>query len=137
MTYATQQDMIERFGSQEIVQLTDRANTGSIDATVLAQALADADAEIDGYLASRYVLPLNSVPPVLVRLACDIARYNLYDEHATDQVKERYQNARDFLTQIGTGKISLGVDANVTLASEGPQVSSPGRVFTKDTLADY
>jgi len=137
MTYATQQNMIDRFGNPEVIQITDHSNTGAIDATVLGQALADADAEIDGFLASRYVLPLTSEPPVLMRLACDIARYYLYDDRATDQVKERYQNARDFLTSIAQGKITLGVDASVAVVSEGPEVSAPTRVFTTDTLADY
>lgn len=137
MTYATQQDMIDRFGNDELIQITDRTNTGAIDANVLAQALADADAEIDGYLGSRYSLPLTSVPKILTRLACDIARYDLYDAQATDQVKERYQNAREFLTAVSRGKITLGVSADVAVVSDGPEVSAPARVFTTDSLSDY
>ncbi|MBP6543227.1 MAG: DUF1320 family protein, partial [Piscinibacter sp.] len=53
MTYATQADMVARFGETEIVQLTDRVNMPpvAVDAAVLGLALESADAEIDGSLA--------------------------------------------------------------------------------------
>ena len=81
MPYATQTDMETRFGVDELIQRTSRTGA-AIDTDVLGRALADADAEIDSYLASRYALPLPSTPAVLVRLACDITRYQLFDEGA-------------------------------------------------------
>lgn len=139
MAYATSQDMIDRFEEREIIQLTDRHDTGSIDSTVLAKALADADAEIDGYLMGRYVLPLASVPIVLTRYACDIARYFLYDNHATEQVAKRYDDARKFLAAVGKGDLSLGLDAlqQKQPVSGGPKATDTDRVFTRDKLADY
>lgn len=139
MAYATQQDMIDRFGEEELVQLTDRAQAGVIDATVLAQALSDANAEIDGYLVGRYTLPLPSVPIALTRIACDLARYYLYDNRATEQVTTRAEEVRAFLMSIAQGKVSLGLDtlSKPATASDGPQTSGPARVFTTDTLEDF
>lgn len=141
MTYATQQDLIDRYGEEELVQLTDRTDPpqGAIDATVVARALADADHEINGYLAARYALPLASTPQVLVRLACDIARYRLYDDRATEAVTQRYRDAARFLEAIAKGQVNLGLDAanQAPASSGGPQHSAPGRIFTGDTLADY
>lgn len=139
MPYATPQDMIDRFEEREMIQLTDRHDTGSIDSTVLAKALADADAEIDGHLMGRYTLPLASVPIVLTRYACDIARYFLYDNHATEQVSKRYDDARRFLVAIGKGDISLGLDSaqQKTPVGGGPKATDTSRVFTPDKLADY
>ncbi len=137
MSYATQQNMIDRFESKELIDLTDRANTGAIDAVVLGQALADADAKIDGYLASRYTLPLATVPGSLVRIACDIARYFLYDNHATEEVRNRYKDAEKFLVSLGKGEITLGPDPAGTQVVGSPEVSTPGRIFTNETLKDF
>ncbi len=139
MTYATQADMVSRFDDKEIEQLTDRANVGVINTTVLANKLADADAEINGYLQGRYALPLTSVPDVLKRLACDIARYHLYDNRVTEAVRERYKDAIAYLKLVATGTVQLGLDAsNQTLpVSSAPQTDAPPRLFTQETMADY
>jgi phage gp36-like protein len=139
--YAVQADMEARFGHNEIVQLTDRAipPTGAVDAIVLDAALADATARIDGYLQGRFELPLANPPPVLTAYCCDIARYLLYDDRATDQVRKRFEDAIRLLEQVGMGKLSLGLDAGGQPAPEGdsPKVNAADRVFTSDSLSDY
>lgn len=108
MTYCTQADLIERFGAAEITQLSDRAGLGTLDSAVIDGAIADADAEIDGYLSGRYALPLANAPAVMSRLACDISRYYLFGHDVTDLVKERYDQAIGYLVKIATGAIGLG-----------------------------
>lgn len=133
MTYATQLDMTERFGEQEVIQLTDRDGTGAIVTAVLDAALADADSMIDGYLATRYTLPLASPPTVLARIACDLARYYLYDDKAPPQVAERYQAAVAFLKSVSRGEVTLGVPAVTDGAATGTaEMQSGGRVFGRD-----
>lgn len=134
MTYASQQNMIDRFGEDELIQLTDRDSLGAIDAAVVARALADADAEINGYLSTRYTLPLSPVPAVLEKLACDIARYQLFENKAVDTVKERYENSIRFLKDVVSGKVTLGVDGNGEQAatiSNTVQISSTTPVFRR------
>lgn len=141
MPYATQQNMIDRFGQRELIELTDRGTpaTNAIVAAVMDRALADADAEINGYLSAKFTLPLDPVPGVLERLACDMARYYLYDDRATDQVKDRYNNAVKFLKGVVSGEITIGVDTDNVApgVSGGPQYSGPERVFTRESLSDY
>lgn len=134
MTYASQQNLIDRFGEDELIQLTDRENLGAIDAAVVARALADADAEINGYLSTRYTLPLSPVPAVLEKLACDIARYQLFENAVTEIVKQRYENAIRFLKDVAAGKVTLGVDGNGDTAatiSNSVQISSTTPVFRR------
>lgn len=110
MTYATQQNLIDRFGEDELIQLTDRASTGDIDATVISRALGDADATINGYLAARYTLPLEApLPEILERLACDIARYALFDDQVTEIVEKRYKDAIALLRDVSAGRAELGL----------------------------
>ena len=134
MSYVTKQDLIDRFGEEELIQLTDRAGAGVIDDQVLNRAIADADAEIDGYLAGRYVLPLAVVPASLGRIAADLARYYLYEDAATEHVRQRYEDAVRFLRAVGEGKVSLGIDAAGAKAQPagGATMTSAGRVFTRD-----
>lgn len=140
MAYATQADLVTRFGSDELAQLTDRINGSVIDASVVARAIADAEAEIDGYLAARYQMPLASVPAVLGRLACDMARYYLYDDRFTEAVRKRYEDAVRLLKAMASGDVKL--DAVVVLApsaSGATTVSSraPERVFSASGLSGY
>jgi phage gp36-like protein len=110
MPYCTQQNLVDRFGQPELIQLTNKADAAAttINATVLNAAIADADAEIDGYLVA-YV-PLAIIPANLVRIACDIARYYLYDDLVTDQVRARYKDGVAYLMKVAEGKISIGPD---------------------------
>ena len=143
MTYAQQSDMTARFDPSEVVALTDRSNAGVIDPVVLAGALAEADAEIEAYLAPRYPLPLNPVPRIITGLACDIARYRLCGGRvlATDEIRARYKDAVRLLEKISEGRVGLGVDVNGTSPPESSSVvltaTDPGRVFNDDSLLGY
>lgn len=136
MSYATRDNMISRFGADEVIKLTDPNHFGVIDDAVLNVALADADAEIDPYLAPCNKLPLTSVPKVITRLACDIARYHLCSSGVTEteEVRNRYKDAVRFLEHVASGKIGLGLDAanNVIQPASLVQFSTPGgRVFDR------
>jgi phage gp36-like protein len=141
MLYATKQNMIDRFAEQELIQLTDRANppAGAIDDTVLNKALADADATINDHLQGRYALPLSVVPLSLERMACELARYYLYDDHPTDTVRTKYEDAIKFLEAVSKGVIKLGVDAQDQSAPVvgTPQTAAPERQFNQETLKDF
>lgn len=139
--YCTQQDLIDRFGEQEIIQLSDRANppSGAIDAAVVGQAISDASDEIDGYVGARYALPLPVQPSVLGRVACDIARYRLADALPTAEMRKRYEDAVQLLRQIAKGLVSLGLPAQDTPAPAVGKVlveSSPRR-FSRGRLENF
>jgi len=136
MSYASKANMLARFGEQEVIALSDRENTGAVNDAVLDGALAEADAEIDPYLAPRHKLPLASVPRILSGYACDIARYRLCGAGVTetDSVRNRYKDAVRFLESVAAGRIGLGLDAanNVAPPANTVQFSAPGgRVFDR------
>lgn len=111
--YCTQADIEARYGLAELTQLTDRTNAGVPDPTNVGRAIADASAEIDGYLTGRYALPFTDVPPVLVRITCDIAVYNLFAARrakggTAEDVRNRYKDAVRLLEAISNGKVRLG-----------------------------
>lgn len=140
MTYATQTDLEDRFGTEELARRTNRVDGLTIDTDVLGGALIDADAEIDGYLATRYSLPLASIPPVLVRLAADIARYRLSDKGVTETVRQRYEDSVSLLKRISSGAVQLA-GAAVVAADGGSgnavAVRTPARMFGSEQLQNY
>lgn len=133
MTYCTQQDLIDRYGEQELVELTDDAGRGIVETTKVTRAIDDAAAKVDGYLSGRYTLPLTVVPTALKRIACDLARYYLHDDQVPEIVRTRYEDACRFLEQVGTGRLSLGVDGAGAKPSpsNGAQVQTGGNVFDR------
>ena len=140
MNYAVKQNLIDRFGQTELAQLTDRVDGETIDDAVLNRALDDADAIINSYLQTRYTLPLASVPPRIVEVACDIARYKLYEDRVTDIVRQRYSDAIAWLKDVSSGRAGLGLDAagvETTQDTGAVDYRANERVFDRDTLADY
>ncbi|MDI3326776.1 DUF1320 family protein [Pontibacterium granulatum] len=138
--YATAQAMIDRFGEEELILLTDRDGSQQAIATsVLNQALTDASAEIDGYLGGRYQLPLATVPAVLTRICCDIARYLLNDERAPEQLQKRYDASIGFLKSLGKGELSLGLpdDGDSGPSNNLAQISHDGNVFRRDNSKGF
>jgi len=131
--------MIDRFGEAAILALTDRDRSGAIDDQVLNQALADADAKIDSYLGAVVTLPLEAVPEVLIPVACDIARYQLFGTKATEEARLRYKEALDWLKDVARGVASLGLDGEGEATPQADQVkfSAPDRVFSEELLADF
>ena len=139
MAYATRQTLEDAFGALEIVQIADRDGDGEPDAEFVLSALARTDGLIDGYLAGRYVLPLATVPKVLNTVACDIARYFLYEDAAPERVRQAYDDALRWLRDVAAGKFLLPMDplADGPLAPGPPAYSAPPRVFSAETLARF
>jgi phage gp36-like protein len=107
VNYASIADLETAFGAAELNQLT----SGQPHAATLERALADAAAEVSAHLAARYPLPLPSVPPLVRNLTCDIARYRLWRHAASEEVRQRYEDARRLLEHLAAGRVSLGLPA--------------------------
>lgn len=112
MTYATVDAMKSKFGEQELIELTDNEEPFQyvIDLVKLNSAMNEANSEIDAYVGTRYPLPLQVVPPFLVNIACNLARYYAVTGDLTenDPIKNRYESSIKTLTKISKGELTLG-----------------------------
>lgn len=127
--YASAQDMLDRFGTPKLVQLTDInvPMTGTVNATVLSKALADASSVIDGYLVGRYPLPLANPPEVLKVHCCTLAHFRLLGSSADDAAIDANKEALGYLAKVAEGKVSLIAPADVPAAvGAGPVLFNPG-----------
>ena len=134
MSYATADQVEERYGADLLLLLRDRDGDGVADAAVLDRALADAAGEIDTYLAAKYDLPLAETPAVLTRLAVDITVYRLSSEAdlLTDERRRRYEDALKLLVRIARGEASLGL-RSPGAPSRATATSRPRR-FSRETM---
>lgn len=133
--YATPADLVQRFGAEELAQVADRATPrevtpallqlaiaadplagwASSDVTAVNAALAniegaigDAQSAVDAYLSARYTVPLATPPKIVQRMVCDVARYYLHGDQASDAVVKAFDAAMALCRDISTGKIAFG-----------------------------
>lgn len=107
--YATEADLKTRFGAQVIDELKLGREDEEEPVDVVQVALQDAEEEINGYIGSRYPLPLANVPSNLKRIACDIARYRLYTEDPLEHITKLYDDAIAFLKRVQDKKADLQI----------------------------
>jgi len=111
---------------------------------LITQALADASAEIDGYIEGRFALPLTDPPAVLNRLTTDIAMYRLQSLrplHDLEDARQRYEDAVSMLSKVAAGELTLGLSADnqepPPAAGSVETVDAPARVFNRRNLKGY
>lgn len=141
MTYATRQMMIDSYGEQMLVMLTDRAEepTGEIDEVVLGRALAGADARIDGFLKGRYLLPLTETPPLIAEIALAIAIRKLHRHSPNDEIKDAHKEAMSMLDRIGDGRVRLDVAGiePATSNTSGARITDRERPLTAENMKGF
>lgn len=110
--FATLQAMRDKFGERELIELTDieKPYTDAINMARLNAAMRQANSEIEGYIATRYTLPLQTIPPFLQEIACDMARYYACTGAMSENgpIKIRYDAAVKTLKEISKGTIQIG-----------------------------
>jgi len=134
MLYATPEGLVKRYGEQSIKTLA-----VSTDSPKVAEALEDASQTIDSYLAGRYTLPLKSVPAVLERHCCYIARYFLEKNRATEQARRDYDDSIRYLEKVANGTISLGIseDGETVEGDNVTIIESQGSVWARDRAKGF
>lgn len=161
MPYATVLDMIDRCSAEELAQVADRdiprvvtpalltavaAGTslagytadqiaaGNKAIAVINVGLNDATDTIHSYLASRYGMPLASVPEIVKRTVCDLARYYLFKDQVTERMTSAYNSAIKWLGMAADGKVTIGIApvGEQPVTSDGAEIHSAETVFNRD-----
>ena len=144
--YCTLDDIRASLPEVRLVELTDDLSpnpSGSVNLGIVDQAIQGAGILIDGYIGRRYTLPLSVVPPLLGKLAVDLAVYDLYRRRNELNISEgmqlTYRNAIAMLKGIADGSVSIGLDP----ADEGKDsgldavFESPRTLFPSELLDQW
>ena len=136
MSYATIANLTQRYQERDLRHITD-VDAQAVDTVRAQQALDDANAEIDAWLAQRYALPLTNAttglpmaaPSVLVRCTCDVAIYRMQTLRPADDIKDarqRYEDVLKLLKAMGQGLVSIPNAALRQDVAESPETQSAG-----------
>lgn len=142
MAYCTLDDILKKIPEATVIQLTDDEGASLVNTSRVDEAIEGADAEIDGYCATRYTVPLDPVLPIIIKLACDLAIYNLY-ARVVENIPDTRQKQRDaaikLLERIADGKVLLGGPATEPVAAVlgRPAITSADRMFNRNNLVGF
>lgn len=142
MTYATLDQMYERYGRDLLRDLTDRGDfpTGAPVEAIVQRALVNANSFIDGFLG-RYDLPLPTTPDPLPDLAQAIAIYRLHRYQPDPKIKDDYDDALRILRDIaaGTNRLTVaGVEPESAASSgNGVRITDRDRPLTAENLKGF
>jgi phage gp36-like protein len=140
--YCTQSDIEKLVPAADLAALTTE-NEAEPDAAVVADAIASADAEIDGYLGVKYQVPLSPVPDLVKAMSVDLAIYNLHKRRPLMQmpetVKMAYGDRIAFLKAVVAGHATIGETAAKppAVSSDVAEIGSSTRVFSSDSLKGF
>ncbi|MEQ5119501.1 gp436 family protein [Morganella morganii] len=144
MSYATLADMYARYSRDALHILTDvkiddwqSLSPEELQSTrehLIQIALDDSTATIDGYIDGRATLPLETVPVVLVRIACVLTRSSLEEGAATEKATKDQEDVIRLLEKVSAGDVSLGLSKESERPTGGDVaiITSQGSVWSRE-----
>ncbi len=142
MTYASVAQLKGVIPARDLQLLTDFEGAAEASDERLVEALADASAEIDSYIAKVVTLPMAEAPRILAVICRDLAMHRLYVNLGHDMTA--YKNLRSdaiaTLKAIGKGDTAIGGkdDGRAEVTSPGVAMTDgPVRRMTRDKLRGF
>ena len=119
-------------------QLSNDVNPNEVNEEIVSKYISESSQLIEGFLRSRYELPLRNEHAILKKVCIDIVKYELYKRRGKvfDNIQNLYKDGMTTLEKIQKGMIIL---------DEGTPVTRPGfflvsdrkPVIDKDILENY
>jgi len=111
------------------------ADTAAADQALVKinKALTSATNFINSYISPRYTLPLTQAlidGSSLSDVCADITRHRLSDDRVTEEVENRFVQARSWLRDISMNKASLGEQDTGTATAQGRIKTGQGQSKT-------
>jgi phage gp36-like protein len=140
--YCQIEGLYNQISESDLVALSDDDDTGNINQSVIAQAIADADAEINAYLYGKYTIPLDPVPAIITKISVDLTIYRLSGRRGlpiADDRKAHYEESIRLLRDIQKGIATIGADLPSQSTDSGPvsTTSADNRIFKMSTMTNY
>lgn len=141
MAYCSLSDIIATVTEDDVLQLTDDDNTGSIVTERVDEAIAKADGLILAFTGGSILDP---VPEIIRQISVELTIYHLFKRRFASNMPESidkgYSRSMDLLKQIQTGKISIGnepTDSGISTGHYKTNKTSDDRMFGSTKLAGY
>jgi phage gp36-like protein len=136
--YCSIQDIKEDLTVMVVAQLSNDENPNLVNEEIVSKYISESSQLIEGFLRSRYELPLSNEHAILKKVCIDIVKYELYKRRGKvfDNIQNLYKDGIATLEKIQKGMITL---------DEGTAETRPGfflvsnrePVFDKNKLDNY
>jgi phage gp36-like protein len=136
--YCSIQDIKEDLTEKVVAQLSNDENPNEVNEEIVSKYISESTQLIDGFLRSRYGLPLEKEHSIIKKICIDIVKYELYKRRGKvfDNIQNLYKDGITTLEKIQKGMIIL---------DEGTPETRPGfflvsdrkPVIDKDILENY
>lgn len=141
MAYLTSQNVTDRFA--HVKAWTDDNLDGTIDSSLITEAISLAEGAIDRYAAQQYAVPLaltnSSVAKMIKDAAGAVAGYRLASriwETVPENLKQEYDTAIAWLETVAAGKVYLPGEspASAPKPSGGIIIGGADAIVTRETM---
>jgi len=136
--YCSIQNIKEDMTEKVVAQLSNDENPNLVNEEIVSKYISESSQLIEGFLRSRYELPLSNEHAILKKVCIDIVKYELYKRRGKvfDNIQNLYKDGIATLEKIQKGMITL---------NEGTAETRPGfflvserkPVFDKTKLENY
>lgn len=144
MAYITITDLRDRLGTALYGRLTDRVNGKTASDATATQVVAEAEAEANSYLASRFDTPINTAAyPELADLlkarTLDLAEYGAWKSSPfvsdlPNRVESLYRAAVNWFRSLDRRQVGLPTELPEITDQPSPQYTTTERRFTSEEL---
>lgn len=136
--YCDVQDIKDDLTEKVVAQLSNDENPNVVNEEIVRKYISESTQLIDGFLRSRYSLPLEKEHSIIKKVCVDVVKYELYKRRGKvfDNIQNLYKDGISTLEKIQKGMIIL---------DEGTAETRPGfflgsdrkPVIDKEILGNY
>ncbi len=136
--YCSIQDIKDDLTEKVVAQLSNDENPNEVNEEIVSKYISESTQLIDGFLRSRYNLPLDKEHAILKKACIDIVKYELYKRRGKvfESIQNLYVDSISTLEKIQKGMITLD-EGNFETRPGFFLVSERKPVFDKDKLDNY
>ena len=123
--YCDVQDIRDDLTEKVVAQLSNDENPNEVNEEIVSKYISESTQLIDGFLRSRYSLPLEKEHSIIKKVCIDVVKYELYKRRGKvfDNIQNLYKDGISTLEKIQKGMIIL---------DEGTAETRPGFFVVSD-----
>lgn len=134
--YISQSDLGD---TDDLVQLTDDDQTGSVVGSQVTLAISKAEGEVNGYAASQYSIPISPVSDLVKSWCVTLAVYHLHlrRKRVPESVMSEVEMVRRQLRDLAAGKLTLDDGAGDATTASDVTCEYNARVLSRTKFAGW
>lgn len=138
--YLTIAQFVDRITLDEAIRLTEAVVPGKMDKARIIGAITDAQSVVDGYLATKYSVPLSPAPALITALVYDLTVAKLWRGTPPEDVATARAAATQTLRDLAKGVMALPDSSTLVPTATSPTpvlMETSERLFSRGYMSDF